>query len=401
MYRFLLLLTLSATFGLQSWRILFDNFSVQVLGLDGSQVGAIQSLREVPGFLALLVVYVTLILKEHRIASLSVAFLGIGVAATGWFPSFYGLLLTTLAMSFGFHYFETVNQSLTLQYFDRATAPLVLGKLRSYGAAASICASILFFFASPLLGFQSLYTITGGAITACGLFSLVGNPTSRTAVPQHKKAIFRRRYGLFYFLTFMAGARRQIFVAFSVFLMVQRFGFSVQEIAALFLFNNLVNYFISPLIGRAIVRFGERPLLSLEYFSLIFIFIAYAFAQSRVLVAALYILDHVFFNFAMAIKTFFQKMADPRDIAPSMAAGFTINHIAAVILPAVGGLLWMVDYRIPFLGGAAMACVSLVAVQRIPAHPGQKGGPSAPPAKIHDSEPETEENRKNGHARRA
>ena len=159
MYRFLLLLTLCATFGLQSWRILFDNFSVSVLALDGSHIGAIQSIREIPGFLALLVIYVTLILSEHRIASISVAILGIGVAATGWFPNFYGLALTTLVMSFGFHYFETVNQSLTLQYFDKVTAPLVLGKLRSYAAAASIGAGLLFFVAAPFLSFQQLFTI--------------------------------------------------------------------------------------------------------------------------------------------------------------------------------------------------------------------------------------------------
>ncbi|BCS97358.1 MFS transporter [Desulfoluna limicola] len=375
MYRFLLLLTLCATFGLQSWRILFDNFSVSVLALDGSHIGAIQSIREIPGFLALLVIYVTLILSEHRIASLSVAILGIGVAATGWFPSFYGLALTTLVMSFGFHYFETVNQSLTLQYFDNATAPLVLGKLRSYAAAASIGAGLLFFVAAPFLSFQQLFTICGCTIAGLGLFSLRQNPTSPMATTQHKKAIFRKRYWLFYTLTFMAGARRQIFIAFSVFLMVQRFHFSVQEIAVLFLINNAVNYLISPLIGRAIVRYGERRVLSLEYLSLIFIFIAYACADSRLLVAILYILDHMVFNFAMAIKTFFQKMADPRDIAPSMAAGFTINHIAAVVLPVIGGMLWMVDYRIPFWGGAGMACLSLVAVQLIPGQLRQsKGG---------------------------
>ena len=79
----------------------------------------------------------------------------------------------------------------------------------------------------------------------------------------------------------------------------------------------------------------------------------------------LYILDHIFFNFAIAIRTYFQKVGDPRDIAPSMAVGFTINHIAAVFFPAVGGLLWVVDYRIPFIGGATMAVISLRAVQKI------------------------------------
>jgi hypothetical protein len=122
------------------------------------------------------------------------------------------------------------------------------------------------------------------------------------------------------------------------------------------------------MIGKAIIRFGERKVLSLEYSSLIIIFLAYAMVESRIIVAILYILDHIFFNFAIAIRTYFQKIGDPRDIAPSMAVGFTINHLAAVVLPAVGGFLWMIDYRIPFVAGAGMSLVSLMAVQRIRLH---------------------------------
>jgi hypothetical protein len=163
----------------------------------------------------------------------------------------------------------------------------------------------------------------------------------------------------------MAGARRQIFMAFAVFLLVRKFQFSVQEITALFVVNNMINYFLSPIVGRAIIRFGERKVLSLEYTSLIFIFLAYAVVESRIIVALLYIFDHIFFNFAIAIRTYFQKIGDPRDIAPSMAMGFTINHLAAVFLPAAGGFLWMIDYRIPFVTGACMSLVSLIAVQQI------------------------------------
>jgi MFS family permease len=155
-------------------------------------------------------------------------------------------------------------------------------------------------------------------------------------------------------------------MAFAVFLMVQRFGYTVQEITLLFIANNAVNYYLSPMVGKAIVRYGERRVLSLEYGSMILIFLAYAWVQTKWMVAALYILDHIFFNFAIAIRTYFQKVSDPRDIAPSMAVGFTINHIAAVALPALGGILWMVDYRIPFVGGAVLALLSLMAVQFIP-----------------------------------
>jgi hypothetical protein len=365
MYRFLMVLTITSTMGLQAWRTLFDNFAVRVVGLNGDHVGIIQSVREIPGFLALLAVFVIMLINEYRLSALSVLVLGIGVAATGLFPSFGGLLITTLVMSFGFHYYETTNQSLTLQYFEAKISPWVFGKLRGLAAASNIGIGIFIYFIAPFLNFMELYLLLGALIAATGIWGLFQNPSDQNIALQHKKMIFRKKYWLFYFLTFMAGARRQIFVAFAVYLLVKKFHFTVREVTILFVINNTINYFISPLIGRTIIRFGERVVLSMEYFSLIFIFLGYAFVESRWLVAVLYIMDQVFFNFAIAIRTYFQKVADPGDIAPSMAMGFTINHIAAVILPAVGGFLWIIDYRIPFICGAFMSMISFIFVQRI------------------------------------
>lgn len=365
MFRFLAIMSIASVVGLQTWRTLFNNFAVEVAGLEGNHVGMIQSFREIPGFLALLAVFILLVIKEHRLSALSITILGIGVAVTGFFPSYPGLLLTTLIMSFGFHYYETTNQSLTLQYFDREISPWVFGKFRSYGAATNIGVGLLIYILSPLFAYRDIYLLLGLIILIAGAWGLRQNPVRLDIVPQHKKMIFRKKYGLYYFLTFMAGARRQIFVAFAVFLMVKKFDFTVQEITLLFVLNNALNYFVSPLIGKWIIRFGERKLLSLEYANLIVIFIAYAFVESRILVSILYILDHIFFNFSIAIRTYFQKIGDPRHIAPTMAVGFTINHIAAVVIPAMGGVLWMIDYRIPFLAGALMSFISLTAVQWI------------------------------------
>ncbi len=369
MYRFLIVLTIASAIGLQGWRTLFNNFAVEVAGLNGAQVGLVQSVREIPGFLALLAIYVMLIMREHRLSALSILFLGLGVGATGLLPTFSGVVFTTLVMSFGFHYYETTNQSLTLQYFDHDAAPIVFGRQRSYAAATNIVVGAVIYILSAMLSYPQIYLLLGLLLVLTALWGFRQQPTRPNLAPQHKRMILRRPYGLFYLLTFLAGARRQIFIAFAVFLMVERFAFTVQEITLLFIANNAVNYFLSPMIGRAIVRFGERKVLSLEYASLIAIFLAYAVADSKMLVAVLYILDHIFFNFAMAIRTYFQKIADPRDIAPSMAVGFTINHIAAVILPAVGGLLWMIDYRLTFVGGALLAFCSLLAVQRIRTRP--------------------------------
>jgi len=377
MYRFLMLLTISSAVGLQAWRTLFDNFAVNVVGLEGQHIGIIQSVREIPGFLVFLVVFVMLLLKEHRISSLSILVLGIGVGVVGFFPSFTGLIATTLIMSFGFHYYETTNQSLTLQYFDKKTSPIVFGRLRSLAAATNIGVGIFILVVAAYFSYKQIYLFIGGAIVIASLWSLTRNPEDREVAHQRKRIILRKKYWLYYLLTFLAGARRQIFVAFAVFLMVKKFEYSVQGIAVLFIINNVVNYFLSPLIGKAIVRFGERKVLSLEYGSLILVFIGYAVVESQILAAGLYIADHIFFNFAIAIRTFFQKVGEPEDIAPSMSAGFAINHIAAVVFPVCGGLLWMLDYRIPFIGGAVLSLVSFIAVQQITGQIRRHGRPDA------------------------
>ncbi|MCK4378264.1 MAG: MFS transporter [Deltaproteobacteria bacterium] len=365
MYRYLIVLTIASAVGLQAWRTLFNNFAVETVGLNGAQVGIIQSVREIPGFLALLAVYFILIIKEHHLSALSILFLGLGVALTGFLPTYSGIIITTLIMSSGFHYYETTNQSLTLQYFDKTKSPLVFGRQRRYAALANIAVGVFIYLAQPFLSYKQLYLLIGILLVAVGVWGFSRKPVDETLPLQHKKMILRQKYWLFYFLTFMAGARRQIFIAFAVFLLVKVFHFSLREVAVLFLINNVINFYLSPMIARAIVRFGERKVLSLEYGSLVLIFIGYALVQSKLLAAGLYVLDHIFFNFAIAIRTYFQKIGAPRDIAPSMAVGFTINHLAAVVLPALGGLIWMVDYRLVFIAGAAMSLVSLGAAQLI------------------------------------
>jgi hypothetical protein len=365
MFVYLVVLTISSTVGLQTWTTLFNNFAVDIANLGGNHVGMIQSIREIPGFLALLAVFVIRFIPEHRLSAASILVLGVGLAATGFFPSYLGIALTTLASSFGFHYYETTNMSLTLQYFKKHESPWVFGRLTSLAAATSIGIGLLIWVMIVFLSFSQVYLIVGGLIASAGLWAFSRDPTDPQALPQRKQMILRKRYWLFYFLTFMAGARRQIFIAFSVLLLVQKFNYSVQEVTILFVINNSINYFLSPIVGKSIIRFGERKVLSLEYASVIFIFSAYACTDSKLLVAFIYIIDQIFFTFAIAIRTYFQKVGDPQDIAPSMAVGFTINHLAAVFLPAIGGMLWVIDYRIPFFAGAVMGVISLLAVQKI------------------------------------
>jgi predicted MFS family arabinose efflux permease len=268
-------------------------------------------------------------------------------------------------MSFGFHYYETVNQSLTLQYFSTHQSPLVIGKLRSLAAITSIISAAIIWCLGFVMEYTGIFLVVGGVVFLAGLWAIFQDPTHADVPPQKLKMFLKRRYWLYYMLTFMSGARRQIYVVFSMFLMVKVFHFSVQAITALFIINNLINWVVNPMIGRAINAFGERTLCTVEYSGVVIVFLTYAYTSSKWVVAGMYIIDYILFNFAVSIRTYFQKIADPQDIAPSTAVGFTINHIAAVFLPALGGYLWMLDYRIPFIMGAALSVVSLILAQFI------------------------------------
>src|SRR3546814_8002703 len=139
--------------------------------------------------------------------------------------------------------------------------------------------------------------------------------------------VLRKRYWLYYALVFMSGARRQIFTVFAGFLMVEKFHYDVGAIALLFLLNAAINTWLAPKIGRYIARVGERQALIFEYIGLIGVFAASAFVENAAVAAGLYVVDHMFFALAIAIKTYFQKIADPADIASTAGVKIGRAHV--------------------------------------------------------------------------
>ncbi|WP_420586408.1 MFS transporter [Ruegeria sp.] len=358
-----------------AWSALLNNFVIEVANFDGADIGLLHTVREIPGFLAIGVIAVIIFIREQVLAMISLMMLGVATAVTAWLPSLGGLLFVTLFSSIGFHYYETVNQSLQLQWLPKDRAPQVLGWLVAMGSAATaiVYGLIVLTWDRFDLSYNFVFMAAGGVTALLALFCLLAYPQFNAPTPQTKKLILRKRYWLYYALQFMAGARRQIFVVFAGFMMVEKFGFEVHELTSLYLINLMINMMAAPLLGKAVARFGERRTLIFEYAGLAIVFAAYGgiywFGWGVLLAAILYVIDHVLFALALALKTYFQKIADPADIAPTAAVAFTINHIAAVFLPALLGLLWVVSPGAVFGLAAAMAMISLLLSLLIPRHP--------------------------------
>lgn len=353
------------------WMVLLNNFVVEKGKFTGVEIGMLQSLREVPGFLAFTVIYVLLFIKEQKLALLSLGVTAVGVCLTGFFPSVLGLYLTTMLMSVGFHYFETVNQSLTLQWINKANTAHFMGKLLSVKSIASLLAysSVWLFMEQFAFSYQTTYLIFGLLGVILTILLALMFKTFPPKTEQTKKFILRKRYWLFYALTFFSGARRQIFVVFAGFLMVEKFGYSVAQISTLFIVNYIFNWLFAARIGKLIGHFGERSVLTFEYIGLIIIFISYGLVENSNIAAVLYVVDHLFFALAIAIKTYFQKIANPKDIAATAGISFSINHIAAVVIPALLGLVWIVNSSWVFYCGAGFAVCSLILSLLIPRYP--------------------------------
>lgn len=369
----LLAMTFLMTFGFATWQVLLNNFVIERAQFTGVEIGILQSLREIPGFLAFTAVFLLLFVREQRFALISITVMFIGVGLTGFFPNALGLYVTTVVMSVGFHYFETINKSLTLQWLDKKHTPEFMGRALAMKAVASLTVYAGIWLLMGQLGVDYVWIYAG---TAClGLVATFYIASVFKSFPQaanqHKKLVFRKRYGLYYALVFLSGARRQIFVVFAGFLMVEKFGYSVADITMLFIANYVFNLLFARRIGALIGKIGERKALIIEYVGLICVFTGYAFVQTAELAAALYIIDHMFFALAIAITTYFQKIADDKDIASSASVSFTINHIAAVFIPALLGVLWIYSHSAVFLVGAVFAVLSLLLSLLIPAAPGK------------------------------
>ena len=371
---FMILMAIAMPLSFSTWMALINNFAVERVFFTGKEIGILQSLREIPGFLAFAVVFLLLLMREQTLGLVALLFLGIGTAITGMLPTAVGLYATTILMSVGFHYYETVRQSLALQLVSKEESPLFLGQLVAVGSFSGLVSLCLIWLSVDLVGLDMewVYFLGGSLTIMITLICWKAFPKFPEKVRQHRKVFLRKRYWLYYLITFLSGARRQIFVVFANFLMVEKFDFSVSDITLLLLVNTTINIFIAPKIGKFIAVCGERRALTFEYIGLIGVFIAYAFVNTAWVAVLLYLVDHIFFSMAIAIKTYFQKIADPADIAAQAGVAFSINHIAAVLVPVTLGFLWLISPSIVFLVGAGLASASLALACLIPKNPSQK-----------------------------
>ena len=341
---------------------LFNNFIVERLGIEPHELGYVEALREVPGFLNALFIAVMIRLAPPLVAGVSLVVMGLGIAAYAGVTTVFALALYSVFWSIGFHCWIPLEQAMGLAYSPEGKKGRWLGQLRSVQSAAWLLTIGICILSFHLLRYEGLFVVAGIAPILGGVAVMFAS--RKQSRVRGKGFVFKRRYGLYYAIHFLQGCRRQMFLTFAIFALVKVHGMPVGTTMVLMLANQMLVAAIAPLMGRLVDRYGERPMLSASYLGLMFVFFGYAVVLHRPTLYVLYCVDNLIFVGDIALTTYLHKIAPEEDLKPTLSMGVTMNHFAAVAAPLIGGLAWhYFGYQVIFFSGSALALISLVVSQ--------------------------------------
>jgi hypothetical protein len=368
-------LTALFAFGFAVYSGVFQNYLRDVFNASALDLGRLESIREIPGLLAALMAGTLVALAESRIAALGLAVTALGIAYSGFVHAISPLIAVTVFWSVGFHLWATVQSAITMALAKGKEGGRHLGRMGGISAAATIAGLGLATLGSAFkVPYPPFFVVAGIAILAaailCALLSAHAEGAKRQPI------VFRREYGLYYFLIFLEGCRRQIFSIFASFALILIYHQPLWAMLVLQFVNAILITLTAPWMGKLVDRVGEREPLTWYAAGLIVVFLGYAVTRNVYTLYALFLIDNILFTFGVGFTTYLHRIVRPGDFTPSLAMGTTMNHIAAVTVPVGGAWLWLHyhNYQVPFWVGVGIAAVSLITTRFLPA------GRSAQPA---------------------
>jgi len=378
LFIFVIVAALFTNFALGANRAVYNNFISEELGIQAQELGFIEAVREFPGLLTVVLALLALCFSEVALISLCGVLMALGLALYSRAAGFTHLMLATITLSSGFHLLFPVQSALVLQTAGPREKGRRLGQLNSAMALATVMSTAFVYLFNRHLHYRGIYLVAAGAALGGALVML--RAPRAGGVQVRKGFVLKWDYRAYYILHLFSGARRHIFWTFGTFALVTVFGTPVGTISLLLLVGNIISIYTRPLIGRLVDSMGEKKALLLNYASSTLLCLGFACVKWVPGLYFLYVFDFVLVGFQIALTTYLDKIAAGGDVPASLATGSTINHIAGVLVPILGGQLWhMMGYWSTFTAGGVLTAFCLLYAARLTV-PSLDAGKGARPA---------------------
>ena len=354
-------------------------FLADDLHFQGMDVGVLEAVRESCGIMALGVLAALAGLAEPLVGMAMLVLLGVGIAGYSHVGSLGWIIPMSLVWSMGLHVWMPLPSSMTLAMAEPEKRGHRLGQIQAAGAAGFCVALGLLLVLTYIGKPMRLFYIIAGVVALVGAVACLWIPRNiKTPGP---RLVFRKKYWLYYVLNLLEGWRKQIAIAFAGFMLAKIYDADLTTLLLLIGVPQVLIYFGSGAVGKLIDRVGERKILLFYYASLVFFFLGYALIPNKYVLYGIYVMDNTFFVFAMAISTYASAIVPKEELTPTFSMGVAMNHVAAVTMPLVGGLMWAYwGYQWTFLAGALAAGLSVVVATRVPIRAEHMAAESAPPS---------------------
>ncbi len=339
------------------------NFFVDALGMTGEQILWLEGLREIPG-LALVFIAAAMMALPPRVRATAAMFtMATGYALYLTVPNFAVLVPVEILASLGLHVWMPLLTILGTALVSRAMAGRVLGSLGGVASLAVIAgmggAAVL----SRLGGgvpLRSYYAIGAVLLALAGaLLTLLPRSLGET-VERPARILVRRRYWLYYLLTFMQGEQKYVLYSFGTLVLVSYYGWEVWQISTLLLVSAVVNMVASPTIGWALDRYGERTMLCTSYAAIALSCVSFTMIHQVWALALVFIIIRALALFGIGLNSWLSRLVPREELAPTLATGLSLNHISSVAMPLVAGLLLpLIRYEGIFLLTAGVTLISV------------------------------------------
>jgi MFS family permease len=334
--------------------------------------------RELPGLLTVVLIGLLNGLGDIRIAAVANILGGIGLLLFGFAPNQYVLILLFLVIySTGQHIYIPMMSSITMSFARGENFGLRMGQVQGLGSLSVIIASAALFVLYRFFNitYQMVFVFASFAMILAGILFLFMK--SEKEVVSNKRFIIRKEYKLYYIMSIVNGARKQITLTFAPWLIIDVFQQPVTTITMLFFIVCVISIFFKPWFGSLIDRRGERFAMQFEAVAMFVACIGFIFAKqlfsfriALVITGVCYIIDKLMESAFMARATYVKKLsADAAEVARTLSMGQSMDHLVSMLIPILAGYVWYSNgadgYRYVFIGALFISMLNFYLASKV------------------------------------